>query len=343
MGLNIALITTWKQRCGIASYSENLANALAKEDVNVYIIRIPRFGSKDPSIFQNIVDSIPLDKIDVIHCQHEYGLYIGSEGSFFPTLKRLGKPVVTTMHAVGQWETDSIIANASDKVIVHNQFCHRRLGYPEKVCVIPHGVTVLKTSPPPKEACKKQFGIQPNVPIVGYVGYISSYKGLETLIEAMTKVTNAGLLIGGGWFTEQDTQYIVGLKDLTNKVLPNRCQWLGFVPDEKLDTAYGAMDILVYPSRFISESGALLMALSHEKAVIARNLAPIREKLQEKALITFKTTADLTSKIKLLLQNDERRHALEKGAKKYSQENSWEIAARKHVKLYESIIADKPN
>lgn len=337
MGLNVAMITTWKTRCGIASYSENLGNALAKQGVNVYIVRIPRFGHKDPAIFQNIVDSIPLGKIDLITVQHEYGLYAGIDANFFLTLGRLGKPVVTTMHSVGNWELDNIIFGVSSKIIVHNEFCYRRLGCHEKACIIPHGMTPLQTPPPPKDACKKYLGIQPEVPIVGYLGFISNYKGLETLIEAMTKVPNAALLIGGGWFIEAETQYIVGLKHRSLELLPNRCQWLGYVADDELNMAYGAMDLVVYPSRFMTESGALLMALSHGKAVIATDLAPAREKAKQGVLTTFKSGNDLTKKIKRLISSPDLRMKFEEAATKFTQENSWANIAKKHIELYANI------
>jgi len=343
MGLSIALVTTWKVRCGIASYSEHLANALSQLDVNVYVVRLPRFGLKDVNVFQNIVDTIPTDKIDLIHIEHEYGLFSNFEKVFFPNLKRLGKPIVTTMHAVGNWELDNIIAQASDKIIVHNDYCYKRFGYLDKVHIIPHGMTPLQTPAPPGEACKKYMHIQEEALTVGYLGYISSYKGLETLIDAMRNVPNAGLVIGGGWFVEQETAYIVGLKESTLKALPNRCQWLGYIPDDDLGMAYGAMDIIVYPSRFMTESGALLMALSHGKAVIARDLPPVREKAKQKVLLTFKNVDHLRKKIKRLLKDEDLRRELQEAAKAFSQQNSWENIAKKHIQLYEQILRDKPN
>jgi glycosyltransferase involved in cell wall biosynthesis len=338
--LSIAMISTWRQRCGIADYSENLANALAKQGVNVYVVRIPRFGYKDASVFQNIVDAIPIEKVQIIHVQHEYGLYSGFDKNFFPTLKKLGKPIVTTMHSVGNWDADTIIATVSNRVIVHNEFCHRRFGAIGPVCVIPHGMTPLQTPLPPREVCRRHLGIQQEVPVVGYLGFISSYKGLESLIEAMVKVPNAALLIGGGWIIEQETEYIINLKERASKLLPNRCQWLGYVPDDDVDMVYGAMNIVVYPSRFMTESGALLKALSHGKAVIASDLAPVREKAKQGVLMTFKDVNDLTKKIKHLIADAELRQKFEEAATKFAEENSWANVARKHVELYESVVAD---
>lgn len=320
-----------------------MATALSKQGVNVYIIRVPRFGISRPETFQNIVDSVPVKKLDLINCQHEYGIWKGHERSFFPSLKQLGLPIVTTMHSTGSWDLDRTIADYSDRIVVHNEFCFKRLGFPEKTCVIPHGLIEIATPAPPENLCKQNMGIDPRIPIVGYVGFISTYKGLEMLIEAVIKIPKVALLIGGGWHLEEETPYIVNLKDWTSKVLPNRCRWLGFVSDEHLDMVYGAMKMVVYPSRFMTESGALLMALSHGKAVIATDLPPVREKAKEGALTAFKNAVDLRREIKLLLKNDDRRHALEDGAKKYAKDNSWENVAKKHIQLYEQVLADKPH
>ena len=340
MGLKIAMVTSFGVRCGIASYSENLANALAKEGVDVYIVRLPRFGPKTKEIVLDVADRVPKDKVDCIHVQHEYGLYQNFEPDFYGYLQTLDLPIVTTMHAVGNFQVDGGICSASKRVIVHNEFCARKLGLPSTI--IAHGCSPMKC--PPIDECKKSFGIDPRVKVVGYVGFISNYKGLENMITAMSKVTNAGVLIGGGWHTTgPETQYIIQLKQRSAELLGDRCKWLGFVPDETLSRVYGSMDIVIYPSIYATESGALLTAISHGKAVVASNVPPFREKEKQGALMTFKGADDLARKIKKLLKNDELRHKLEEGARKYADANSYDEVAKKHIKLYESVVADKPN
>ena len=335
MGLSIAMVTSWKVRCGIASYSENLANALAKRGVSVYIVRLPRFGQKSKEIVLDVADRIPTKKIDLIHVEHEYGLYQGFEPDFYGYLQTTKLPIVTTMHAVGSWQTDAGIATVSKKVIVHNKYCADRFGFP--CVVIPHGCLPAKRLP--KDDCKKSFGIDPRIKVVGYCGFISNYKGLEDLILAMTKVENVGLVLGGGWHVAgPETQYIAQLRQSSLQMLGDRCQWIGYVSDDKLASVYGSMDVVVYPSRYVSESGALLMALSHGKAVIARNLAPMREKAELGALTLFNSVDDLVQKIKELLEDDSLRKSLEEGAKKYCQANSWDNVAKRHIELYKSIL-----
>jgi len=328
--MRIAMITPHGVKCGIYSYSRDLSVALAEKGVETLIIRLPRFGKKTPAILQKMIDTIPVLDIDLIHVQHEYGLYNGLEGGFYGGLKQLGKSIVSTMHAVGNLTVDRVVDNASDKIIVHNKFCKKRFRFKSEV--IPHGCTPSKTMG--KEEAMKRLGIDERVPLVGYCGFISSYKGLETLIQAVSRIKKSALLIGGGWHTDPGTPYIANINEYSRKLLPHRCQWLGYVPDEDLPMIYGAMDVVAYPSIYSTESGALLMALSHGKAVIANRLPPFKEKEKLGALTTFRGVNSLVKKIRKVLRDEEYRDSLEEGARAYVEENSWSKVADQHIKLY---------
>jgi len=333
--LKIAHITPWAVKCGIYTYVRDLTMALAQEGVDNYIVRLPRFGDKSIEILQNVVDKVPKD-VDLVHISHEYGLYQMLEKPFYAMLKQLGKPIVTTVHATG-YRNDAVIAEGSDSVIVHNQFCADR--FRGKSVIIPHGASLAKC--PDKFDCKKSFGIDHRIPVIGYLGFIAEQKGLEVLIAAMTKVPDAALLICGGWHLGEGTQYIWDLKEKTLQALPSRCHWAGFIPDEQLSVAYGAFDILVYPSISASESGGLLLGLSHSKAIISSDVPPFKEKEKLGALMTFKTQnpQDLADKIKLLLSNAEKREQLEKNALNFCESVSWHKIAQRHIDVYNKVLS----
>jgi glycosyltransferase involved in cell wall biosynthesis len=338
MGLKVAMVSTFFARCGIATYSEALSKALGEAGCEVYGVRVPRFGRKYPEIVQDIVERIPVNDVDLIHVQHEYGIWQNHEPVFYKMLAQLGKPIVTTMHAIGNYQVDSLVSAGSDRVVVHNEFCARKFPYP--TVIIPHGCNPVEC--PPMEECKKGYGIHLDAFIVGYCGFISPYKGLETLIDASTKLKNIGLLIAGGWHTASgDTEYIAKVKKHSLEVLEGRCQWIGYVPDDRLSTAYGAMNIVVYPSVWATESGALLTAVSHGKAVVASNVAPFREKEKVYALMTFKNVDDLARKIKRLMKDERLRSKLEEGARNYAEVNSWNEVAKRHIALYEQVLNGK--
>jgi len=334
---SVAMITPYNVRCGIASYSLDLAEALAELDIDIYLVNLPRFGAKFPEIFRAVAESVPVDNVDIVHVQHEYGLYNNLEEIFYRVLKSLDKPVVNTMHSIGNWSIDRVIVDSSDRLIVHNEFCFRRFPFPDKTNIIPHGCMSVEC--PPKEEAKRLMAVPPKAPVVGYCGFISTYKGLEILIEAMQEIPQAALLMCGGWHAGPDTRYIAELKASSFEVLEGRCMWTGYVPDENLPNAYGAMDIMVYPSKFATESGALLKALGHGKAVIASNIGPFTEKEEVGALMTFDDLDDLREKIRLLLKDDDARGKLEAGARAYADANSWSKVAKQHIELYEDVLS----
>jgi glycosyltransferase involved in cell wall biosynthesis len=232
---------------------------------------------------------------------------------------------------------DKLVGDVSDKVIVHNEFCARHFqGDKSKIVIIPHGCSLTQT--PPMDECKRALGIDPRIPIVGYQGFISPTKGVEQLVQAMVDVREAALLVGGGWFVGEETQHLMSLKQWSLEVLRGRCKWLGYVPDEQLATAYGAMNVFVYPSLYATESGALLTALSHGRATLASAVPPFKEKEKIGALMTFKGVEDLKRKIKRLLKDEALRHRLEEGARAYAEKNSWQCVASKHLSLYQHIL-----
>ena len=336
MAIKIALVTPWAVRCGIYTYSQDLALALAQEDCEIFVVRLPRFGHKTVDIMLDVAERVPYKDVDLIHVQHEYGLFQGLEAPFFTQLRMGGKPIVTTCHAVGNYEIDVLISGVSNKVIVHNEFCLNRFGLPNAV-IIPHGTTpTLATE---CEKAKQSMGIEKTSPVVGYLGYISNYKGLETLIHAMVKVPKAGLMICGGWHVEGETMdYIEKLREWSKKLLDKRVKWIGYVPDDRMADAYGAMTVLVYPSRFATESGSLLHGIAYGRAVIASNVAPFKEKENMGILQTFDNVDDLAKKIQFLLDNPCERLKLSEAATKYAEKTSWSNIAKLHVELYRKLL-----
>lgn len=341
--MKIAIVTPWNVRCGIASYSYALSKSLAQiKDNNIFIVRSPRFGERNAELMRNLADKVPIKDIDVILVEHEYGLFQGHEDDFYQELSAVsdGKPVITTLHATGFMDVDKIVSDHSDAVIIHNKYCASRMVTPSKVVVIPHGV--VKGECPPKDECSRKMGVQHGANVVGYCSFISAPNGLDILVNAMADVKKAGLLIGGGWHVEgRDTSYMAKVKDMCAKTLPSRYQWMGYIPDEQLPTAFGAMDVVVYPKRMITESGGVLTALGHGKAVLTTKLPPNVEKEKAGALMTFKNVKDLGRKINKILGDDDLRLKLEQGAKKYADAHSWDLVAKYHMDLFEKIITDR--
>jgi len=332
--MKVALVTPFKVRCGISTYSEALAPALSQQDADIYIVRLKRLGQKSIQYFETLATR-RIPKVDIVHIQHEYGLYRGGEGAFYSRLRqRSGStPIVTTMHGVASPIPDEIVFNNSDAVIVHNEFCRER--FIHDCTVIPHGVDPAETVPM-KEA-KEKLGL--DGPVVTVFGFTGPYKGYEEAIRTIgLEFPDVTLLAAGGWHVDLETTYIQKLKMVADQIAPGQVKWTGWIDREELPTIFGASDVCLYTNRYMTESGALLTMIGHGRCVLARSLSPNREKEEAGALKTFKTDADLILGLEELLQNPELRAKYEEGARRFSEENSWSRIAEKHMNLYGELL-----
>ena len=111
-------------------------------------------------------------------------------------------------------------------------------------------------------------------------GIISPYKGIDLLLESWQKVEatvdNASLLIAGTGSPELlgQIQEQIGRLRLKHVTLHPR-----FISTEELVALYRAADIVVYPYRAITTSGALATGLALGKTIVASNLPVFRELL----------------------------------------------------------------
>ena len=332
--MKIGLVTPWRVRCGISTYSEDLVPALSEQGAEIYVVRLNRFGRKSIEYFETLATR-RIPKVDVINVQHEYGLFEGGEGAFYSTLRQRSgaTPVVTTMHSVGIPIPDEIISESSDAVIVHNEFCKER--YAHDSTVIPHGVR--QAEPVPRDEAKKALGLEG--PVVGTFGFVAPYKGYEFAIRQIgMEFPGVTLLAIGGWHFDLETTYIARMKDLANSLAPGQVRWTGWAEKEMLPTYFGAVDVFLYPNRYATESGALLTMLGYGKCVLANSLSPVKEKATEGALSTYGNEGEFVMKLEELLEKPSLRTIHEDGARKYSEKNSWSNVAKMHIKLFEDLI-----
>lgn len=344
------MLTPWLVKCGVASYSYDLTRALAKLDVESYVVRLNRFGDKDPEYYEYYAREIPKD-VELVHVQHEYSLYAWQEEIFYRSLLEFfddvfGKklPVITTMHAAGlNFRTDDTVSRFNDVVIVHNQYCANMFKHP---ChIIPMGCKPLTKPLPDPEKAKERWGVKPETPTIGMFGFLTEYKGLELAVDVIEKIPDAELLLGGGWHIEVETPYIQRLQAYAYSKAPRRVRFLGYVDDEDLPLFFSACDVIMVAHRFITESMALTTAISHERPVLTSDLDPFKEKEETGTLVTFHDFNDLLPKAKALLADEELRRNLSRAAKKYAEENAWYPSiAEKHKSLYLKLTrGDKKN
>jgi D-inositol-3-phosphate glycosyltransferase len=216
--------------------------------------------------------------------------------------KWLGKKIVFTAHNVnaGVRDANDSFLNRltlrfqyalSNHIFVHTQGMKDELasGFalrPEKITVIPFGVnnTVPNTALTRAEA-RREMGIGIGHKTLLFFGRLVSYKGIEYLIEAFSKLAaqqpDLHLIIAGS--TDDDRSYweriqqIISRADGRERII----QKIQFIPDEETELFFKAADALVLPYVHIYQSGVLFLGYSFGLPVLGADVGSLREEIIE--------------------------------------------------------------
>ena len=117
---SVAMVSSFvPRRCGIATFTRDLTDAVAERDADVNVLSVAMNdrpeGYRYPQrvwfeINQNrlpeyrlAADFLNMSHVDVCCIQHEYGIFGGTEGGhILDLIRRLRMPVVATLHTVLQ-------------------------------------------------------------------------------------------------------------------------------------------------------------------------------------------------------------------------------------------------
>lgn len=183
------------------------------------------------------------------------------------------------------FQTD--ILNSADVLLAASLDYARHASYAsycEKIVELPFGVNEHKFSPLADahektalaEGLKKQLGFDPRQKLILFVGGMDkahAFKGVLTLLPALTLVKGANLLlVGEGSLRRQYERHAKSLD------LGSRCSFAGKLNEEELVQAYQAADVLALPSLTEAEAFGLvaLEAQACGLSVVASDLPGVR-------------------------------------------------------------------
>ncbi len=383
--LRIVMVTSWPPRhCGIATYSQDLVRALRKEGNEVHIVTFSDGGKKgekfvhkalkvkknkalveagwDKKLFKAI------DKIepDVIHIQHEYGLYLHEEDysagllrAFFRWKVETEIPTVVTYHSVYTVldRVESIYMDVALKLtnaaLVHEEFQKNNLPInigrvPDNVYVIPHGAKDIA----PAGDVKEKYGLK-GKKVVGLIGWWEPNKGFERVVKIWHKIrkevgSKAVLVVAGDARPGSSSGQIYKPKLLeaiekspaksSIKVITG-----SFTP-EMYDEVLSTFDLMVLPYSRASQSGNLAHAFAMGIPCVATAMEGLKAEIEiSKGGLTVPPGDDveLMHAIAHIMKHDELRKRYAKNAAKYvTKQLKWSIVAKKHMALYQKLITD---
>ncbi len=326
--------------------------------------QLPRFPRRILKLFEAMLNLSALAvrflfmPPDVIHVQYLPMLKwrLPLDFWFLEFCRKRGSKIVLTVHdllphdtAETYKETFHNLYQMVDGIICHSDHIKARLeaefSVPvEKIDVIPHGPFFYDLPDTGSEATLRALGVEPYKVLVLWQGIIFPYKGVDLLLNAWQKVEAseeaACLVIAGTGAPEllEQIREQVGQLGLKRVHLEFR-----FITTEELVALYRAADIVVYPYRAITTSGALATGLALGKAIVASELPVFQEllKTRENALLVNpQDTGKFANALIELTQYPDLREKLARNVRKMDfGDQSWLAIAKKTKAVYERFFS----
>jgi glycosyltransferase involved in cell wall biosynthesis len=285
---------------------------------------------------------------DVVHVQ--WLPLHGVDRTFWRVLRRLlGVPVVFTAHdAIPLRATARRIrrsgrnARAFERVVSHSDFGARalveRLGVrAERVVQVPHGALDSYRDGP-----RVPPAVPDGVPVVGFLGLIRPYKGLDTLLEAWPRVRaavpDAVLLVAGRPLGEPAGARATAMAAAGAGVVAD----LRFLSTAEFAGALTRSDVVVLPYRRIDLSGVLFAAMALGRPLVVSDVGGFREVVGGSGAGVLVPPDDpealAGALVRLLLDPEEARRLGSAGRRAAESTYSWEVAAERTEALYASVV-----
>jgi glycosyltransferase involved in cell wall biosynthesis len=323
----------------------------------------PVINTDDPGWDENVYRTIQQIKPDVVHIQHEYGLYIthGDYGGRILTLLfrlKLEKiPSVMTYHSIytSLDRPEAIFTDGSlrllDAAIVHAEV--QKLFLPYNLDWIPHNVHVISHGAKevvPDPLAKERFGLA-GKKVALCIGWFEPNKRFEDVIEIWPEIMrDAGeqaiLLIAGDARPGSDTgikykeQLLRAIEESPAK--DHIRTILGAFDPETYDSIISASDFVVLPYKHASQSGNLAHSFALNKPAIVSSLEGLKAEIEASGAgiaVPVDDLEELRKAITILLTSDLMLETYSEHARGYVANHIiWENVARKHTLVYENAI-----
>ena len=378
----LACLSTYPPRqCGIATFTQDLCNAIAAEmpaPGGCEIVALNdtaksyaypsqvcfEIQQEDPDDYRTAAEFLNIRGSDLLLVQHEYGIYGGDDGKYLARLLRRSRmPVITTMHTIlpspsdGQRAVTEQILQYSDRVVVMAETAVEILKElygidPWKISVIPHGIPDLPFVDPNTQ--KERFGIDGRTVLLTF-GLVSPGKGLEYVIEALPLLVERHpdllyIVLGATHpkIKERDGDaYLHGLQ--------RRADELGVLDHVKFRNRYVSLDELcdylaaadIYVTPYLGEqqivSGTLAYAMGAGKAIVSTPYLYAKEMLAggRGRLVPFRDSAAIAREAGALLDDDSEREAVRLRAYQNSRPMVWKEVARSYLQLCDEVLREQ--
>ncbi len=251
--------------------------------------------------------------------------------------------LLVKMETIACQNADAVFAltEALKKILIERGVDER------KITVLPNAVDAHKFEPRERDLeLAKSLNVE-NKTVIGYIGSIVNYEGLDDLIHAAKLLKDRGesqfviLIVGDGAFMNN-------LKDAVEEFgMQDYVIFTGRVPHDEVQNYYSLVDIAPFPRKpyLVCEAVSPLKpfeALAMKKAVIVSSCAALTEIINDghTGLVFEKgNVEDFANKLAELIHKPKLREKLgEVGYNWVLSERTWKVVSKKVIDLYDRLL-----
>ncbi|MBW1851374.1 MAG: glycosyltransferase [Deltaproteobacteria bacterium] len=360
--MRIVFVSTYPPiECGVGTYTSFLTGALMRTPTEVHIVSqygaegkhvYPSYSPDDEGIARRIFNAAIKVTPDIVHIQHEFGLYGELNGiavlELIYRIKSTATPVIATFHSVQKEpdfrkdlilmamcrELDGIIVHEEHHVDILRSVYHTDAA---KISLIDHGARVMAPIPD----AKKKINLE-NKKVILMAGYFRPSKRFDKIVDLfphiVERVPDAWLVLSSKLRMLEFSMYREMLLEKINDS-PSRERievFRGQFPQTTFDTILSACDIMVLPYTAGAQSGIMAHAMTFGKPLVTSNLETFISTLEKSGAGFYAETDDeYVDRIATLLTDEEVYNRFSRNAVNYVKENiSWDIIAEKTIQVY---------
>jgi glycosyltransferase involved in cell wall biosynthesis len=360
-GARIAIVTTWRQRCGLARYAEQLVAHLPPGSIRVLaeqadatahddVVPVERVWRRGESLDRMVGAAIAAD-VDVVHVNHHGGLFGPALPAALTALRARGIRTVVTMHAPNQIDAGiAAIANAADRVLVHTDGSRLEViangVAPSKVVVMPQGVPPVSTDDP--TPVRATMGLAPGEKLLVTPGFVQPHKGIHEVIRALAALRERvplQYLVLGGCLPGDPAGPPYRDACIAEAERLGVRERVTFVDDYLTDEALAAylrtadVVLLPYQTTWWEASAAARQAIASGRPVITSAALAFFDL----GAAVFRTTGafHLSVAIERVLSDPQLAAELVTQAARFAAEHAWPRIAARHQALYDELPRDR--
>ena len=272
----------------------------------------------------------------------------------FHTLGRLKNRVARSaaeLEPAVRLEEETRIVSAADRIVAANVVERAELlrdyaAHSSRIATIPCGVDTDLFTPGDRAEARRRLDLDGR-PVLLWVGRIAPIKGLDTLLDAVARLSESGqdmrLLVVGGDADERTSGHETSLRQRIERLgLGDSVRFLGPRPQGVLPLYYAASDVTVLPSYYESFGMVALEAMACGSPVIASRVGGLVTTVRDGVtgfLVPDGDVEALAERIETLVADPELRWRLGREGVRWAAQHRWPCVAEAVCKEYASLEA----